>query len=152
MRRFLGKFSFLFVILLVAAFAYGTYAITKPVTRAEKDALVHGTLRPAAALLPDAPFVRYVALHRGRPAGAAGSLVDDVVAAEDGAFELRADAVDGTRFYVLGRIETAREELWCETVELPLVRHDDEREWVESATQKPLGPVRITVDRSTRCD
>ena len=47
-------------------------------------------------------------------------------------------------------IETAREELWCETVALPPVRHVEDR-WVEQATGQPLEPVRITVDRGTRC-
>jgi hypothetical protein len=152
-RRFLGKFSFLAAILLVAGFAYFTYAITKPVTSVQKPTLVRGTVRPAAALGPDAPFVRYVALHPGRPsaAGVPEHPLDDQVTADDGTFELRADEIDGTRFYLLARIETAREEFWCEIIELPPVRFREHGTWVEAATQAPLEPVRVTVDRSRRC-
>jgi hypothetical protein len=148
-RRFLGKFSFLAIVLLVVGFAYFTYAISKPVDRAQKDVLVRGTIRPTAALLPDAPFLRYAALYGGTPD--AGPLLDDMLAEEDNSFQLRADEGDGTRFYVLTRIETAREELWCETIELPAVRYDDEDEWVAAATREPLPPVAISVGRQTRC-
>ena len=154
MRRFLGRFSFLSAILLVAAFVYLSYAISKPVTSVQKPVLVRGTVRPAAALRLDAPFVRYVALHPGRPsaAGVPELPLDDQLTADNGAFELHADESDGTRFYVLARIETAREELWCETIALPPVRLRENGTWVEAATQEPLELVRITVDRSRRCD
>jgi hypothetical protein len=151
-RRFLSKFSFLAAVLLVVGFAYFTYLISKPVTSAEKDVLVRGTVRPAAVLLPDAPFIRYVALYRGKPTGSddTGTLIDDVQTSEDGSFQLRADEDDGTQFYVLARLETAREEFWCRILELPPLRHGDERAWVEQATERPLAPVRISVGRG-RC-
>ena len=150
-RRFLGRFSFLSAILLIVGFVYFTYRISKPVSSAQKAVLVHGTVRPAATLGPDAPFIRYVALRRGTPSADAEHPLDDAQTGDDGSFELSADAGDGTRFSVLARIETAREELWCEIVELPPAELTTDETWVEAATQKPLAPLRITVDRRTRC-
>ena len=153
MRRFLGKFSFLTALALVAGFVYLSAVLSDPVDRVQKDVLVRGTIRPAAALRPDAPFIRYVAVHAGSPSvddANVQSPVDDAQTSPDGAFELVADELDGTRFLLLARIETAREELWCETVELPPVRHVEDG-WVAQATGRPLEPVRITVDRATRC-
>ena len=153
MRRFLRQFSFLSAVALVAGFVYLSAVLSDPVDRVQKDPLVRGTIHPAAALRPDAPFLRYVAVHAGSPTGddaLVQSPVDETQTAADGDFELVADERDGTRFLLLARIETAREELWCETVELPPVRHV-EGGWVEQATGRPLAPVRISVDRGTRC-
>jgi hypothetical protein len=152
-RRFLAQFSFLIAFVLVAAFVYLTAVLSDPVDRVQKDVLVRGTIRPAITLRPDAPFIRYVAVHAGSPSvddALYQSPVDDTQTNEDGDFELVADERDGTRFLVLARIETAREELWCETVELPPVRHVEDG-WVEQATGRPLDPLRITVDRGARC-
>ena len=153
MRRFLGKFSFLIAVAMVAGFVYLSAVLSDPVDRVEKDVLVRGTIRPAAALRPDAPFLRYVAVHAGSPTvdvALIQSPVDDTQTSADGGFELVADVRDGTRFLLLARIETAREELWCETVDLPAVRHVDDG-WVEQATGRPLEQVRITVGRGERC-
>ena len=153
MRRFLRQFSFLSAVALVAGFVYLSAVLSDPVDRVQKDPLVRGTIHPAAALRPDAPFLRYVAVHAGSPTvddALVQSPVDETQTASDGDFELVADERDGTRFLLLARIETAREELWCETVELPLVRHVEDG-WVEQATGRPLEPVRISVDRGTRC-
>jgi hypothetical protein len=152
-RRFLRQFSFLSAVALVAGFVYLSAVLSDPVDRVQKDPLVRGTIHPAAALRPDAPFLRYVAVHAGSPTvddALVQSPVDETQTAADGDFELVADERDGTRFLLLARIETAREELWCETVELPLVRHVEDG-WVEQATGRPLEPVRISVDRGTRC-
>ena len=154
MRRFLGKFSFLSAILLVAGFILFTYVISKPLRGAEKHGLVHGTIRPAAELRPDAPFVRYVALHKGKPSssGVPEFAVDDVQTTDDGEFELTAEEGDGTLFYLLARIETARIERYCETISLPPMAYRDDGTWVEAATDAPLQPLRIAVDKGTRCD
>jgi hypothetical protein len=153
-RRFLGKFSFLTAILVVVGFVVFTYVISKPLRGAEKHGLVHGTIRPAAALRPDAPFVRYVALHKGRPSrsGVPEFAVDDVQTTDDGSFELTAEEGDGTQFYLLARIETARIERYCEMISLPPMAFRDDGTWVEAATDAPLQPLRIAVDKSTRCD
>ncbi|MHB1243366.1 MAG: hypothetical protein ACYC1P_08215 [Gaiellaceae bacterium] len=153
MRRLVGKFTFFPVVLILAGFVVFTVAIAKPLKKAERRGLVVGTVTPADALRDDGPFRPYVALHRGAPGAEIPEFpLDDRQPLDDGKFELSADQTDGTRYFVLARIETATLERWCETVALPPMRQLEDRSWVEAATGKPLAPVRISVDDSTRCD
>ena len=48
--------------------------------------------------------------------------LDDQLTKTGRSFALSADAIDGTAFYVLARIETSREELFCKIVSLPEMR------------------------------
>jgi len=151
-RRLFGKFTFLPVILILAGFVVFTVAIAEPVQKAERRSLVVGTVTPAGALREDGPFRPYVALHKGAPGGEIPEFpLDDQQPLADGKFELSADQGDGTRFYLLARIETATLERWCDTVALPPVRKLDDGRWVDAATGAPLPPLRISVDDSTRC-
>jgi hypothetical protein len=153
-RRLIERFSWLTAVALVAGFVYLTAVLSDPVDRVQKDVLIRGTIRPAPELRQDAPFIRYAAVHAGNPTvddALVQSPVDDTQTSPAGGFELVAGERDGSRFLLLARIETAREELWCETVELPPVRHRDDGTWVEQATDRPLEPVEVTVDRGERC-
>ena len=153
MRRFFRKFTFVPVVVILAGFVLFTFVISKPVREAEKHGVVHGTIVPAGALRADGPFVRYVALEPGRPGEPIPPFaVDDKQPGDDGSFELDADAADGTEFYLLGRIESAKIERWCLTVPLPRMRRTDERGWVNAATGKRLEPVKLSVDKTSRCD
>jgi hypothetical protein len=96
----------------------------------------------------------YAALNRGRgrPAVEAPEFPLDGAQPDAGdTFELAAEQGDGTRFWVLARVETAKIERWCKVVELPPLRRLEDGKWVEAATGKPLRPLEITVDRSTPC-
>jgi hypothetical protein len=104
------------------------------------------------ALRADGPFVRYVALHPGRPGGPVPAFaIDDSQPENDGVFELDADAGDGAQFYVLARIESAKIERWCEFVALPRVRRLEDGGWVNAATGKALAPLKLTVDKKIPC-
>lgn len=154
MRRFVRKLTFVPVALILAGFVVFTVFISKPLRGSEKRGFVEGTVNVAPELKPDAPFVRYVALYAGdvQPADALPSFpVNDIQPEADGAFELTPDLEDGTRFFLLARIETAKLERYCKLIALPPVRRVDDRNWVDAKTGKPLPPVRITVDASEPC-
>jgi hypothetical protein len=150
-RRFLFRFGWVIVLVIVGAFIWFTIEISKPVEGSLQEDLVTGTMRAGTELAPDGPFLAYVALYAGRPgAELPEDPVSDQLAEDDGSFALPADAVDGSAFFLLARIETAREEFYCETIPLPAMGVDDD-EWVVAATGEPLEPQRIVVDKSTRC-
>lgn len=155
MRRLLRKLTFVPVALILVGFVLFTIFIAKPLRGGEKRGLVVGTMRVAPELKPDAPFTRYVAMYAGelRPASSLPEFpVDDVQTEDDGGFELTAEKQDGTRFFLLARVETAKIERYCEEIELPEMRQLDDRNWVDAKTGKPLPRVRITVDKGERCD
>ena len=154
MRRLFGKFTFVPVLLILGAFVLFAIKVSEPLRKAERKSLVTGTIHPVGELRQEGPFIPYVALNRGRPVkGAFPEFpLDDRQPDADGRFELSADPGDGTRFYLLVRYETARQERYCKTVELPEVRQTEDGNWVEAATGKPLPPQRVEVDKSVRCD
>jgi hypothetical protein len=152
LARFLSGFGWAIVLLIMGGFVWFAIEISKPVEGTLRHDLVTGTLRPARELGPDGPFLGYVALYPGRPGDERPAYpLDDELPEDDGSFSLAADAIDGTRFYLLARIETAKEQLFCRLVPLPEVRATDEG-WVAAATGEPLLPRRIVVDRSRPCD
>lgn len=153
--RLLRKLTFAPVVLILVGFVVFTIFIAKPLRGSEKRGFVEGTIDVAPELMPDAPFVRYVALYAGevKPADALPDFpLNDVQTEDDGVFELTPDREDGTRFFLLARIETAKIERYCKEIALPEARRLDDRNWVDAKTGKPLPPVRITVDKSERCD
>lgn len=155
MRRLLRKLTFVPVALILAGFFLFTLFISKPLRGSEKRGFVEGTLNVAPELKPDAPFVRYVALYAGdvKPGGALPAFpVNDIQTEANGAFELTPDLEDGTRFFLLARIETAKLERYCKVIALPPVRRIDDRNWVDAKTGKPLPPVKATLDKSEPCD
>lgn len=154
MRRFFRKLTFVPVALILVGFVLFTVFISKPLRGSEKDGFVQGTINVAPELKPDAPFVRYMALYAGdvRPADALPEFpVNDVQTNDDGVFELTPDAEDGTRFFLLARIETAKLQRFCKEIALPEVRRLDDKSWVDATTGRPLPPLRITVDKSEPC-
>ena len=155
MRRFVRRLTFVPVALILVGFVVFTVFISKPLRSSEKGGFVQGTLDVAPELKPDAPFVRYIALYAGdvRPADALPAFpVDDVQTNDDGVFELTPDAEDGTLFFLLARIETAKLQRFCKEIALPEVRRLDDKSWVDATTRKPLPPLRITVDKAEPCD
>ena len=151
MRRFLLRYGWLAVVAMVVAFIWFTIQISKPVERSLQENLVSGTAQPAPELDPEA-VLTYVALHAGDPAGELPEdAVADTLVEDDGAFEFRADPVDGTEFFLFARVETGQETFFCKRVALPEMRLDDDR-WVVAATGEPLEPQRIVVDRSQPCE
>lgn len=155
MRRFLRKFAFSPVILILAGFVWFTLEIAEPLQKAERKSLVTGTIHPAAPLRPDGPLIPYVALHKGVPGPRVPEFPLDDEQPEgdgDGAFELSADERDGRRFYLLARIETAKQERFCEKIALPRMRRAEDGVWLQAATGQPLERLRITVDKSQPCD
>jgi hypothetical protein len=150
-RDLLWRYSWLLVVVMVAAFIWFTVEISKPVEGTLQEDLVTGTVHAAPELAPEGPLLTYVALHAGRPsAEAPEDPVYDQLVEDDGSFALSADPLDGETFFLLARIETAREEFYCERIPLPRMRVDDD-EWVVAATGEPLEPRQIVVDKSTRC-
>ena len=154
MRRFLRKFSFLSVLLILGGFVWFTQRVAQPVKDAERESLVRGWIHPADPLRPDGPFTPYIALHKGEPepAGVPEFPLHDEQPDGSGTFALSADASDGQRFYLLARFETAKQEHYCRTVPLPRMRRTDDGVWLVAATGKPLKRLRIAVDKSVRCD
>ena len=151
MLRFLSRFGWAVVLLILGAFVWFSIEISKPVEGTQSDDLVVGTVQAGRALAPDAPFLEYVALYPGRPAAERPEYpLDDQLAKTGGSFALSADEIDGTAFYLLARIETAREELFCKIVSLPEVRLTEDG-WVAAATGRPLLPRQIVVDKSQPC-
>lgn len=155
MRRVFRKLTFVPVVLILVGFVLFTVFISKPLRSSEKDGFVQGTIDVAPELRPDAPFVRYVALYAGdvKPADALPVFpLNDVQTDDDGGFELTPDQEDGTRFFLLARIETAKLERYCKRIGLPRARSLDARHWVDATTGKPLPPLRITVDKREPCE
>ena len=154
MRRFLRKFSFLPVILILAAFVFGTVLISRPPEDQESPSVVTGIVHAAQNLRSDAPLIYFAALNPGRvrPASEAPEFpLDDTQTDEGETFELAAEPGDGTQFWVLARVETAKIERWCKVVELPPVRRLEDGTWVEAETGNPLAPLNITVGRDVPC-
>jgi hypothetical protein len=151
-RKLLWRYGWLVVVVMMVGFVWFAIEISKPVEGSLQEDLVTGTMRAADELAPDAPFLAYVALYAGRPTAElpADPVADQLADEDDGSFALSADPLDGDTFFLLARIETAREEFFCETVRLPQMRVEDDK-WIVAATGEPLEPQQIVVDRSTRC-
>ena len=153
MRRLFGRFTWIPVILILGGFIWFAIRISNPPEEAERESLVTGTIHAADPLKPDGPFVPYVALHKGEvvePTAAPEFPLDDRQPDGSGAFDLSADASDGTRFYLLVRFDTAKQERFCKTVALPEMKRTAEGVWLVAETGKPLEPQRITVDKSVQ--
>ena len=151
MRRFLWRYGWLVVVVIVAGFIWFTIEISKPVEGSLQEDLVSGTLHPARELAPEGPFLAYVALYPGDPGRELPEFpLIDQLAEDDGSFGFPADPIDGARFFLFARIETAQERFYCKRVALPAMRMDDD-EWVVAATGEPLAPQRIVVDKSQPC-
>jgi hypothetical protein len=151
-RNFLWRFGWAIVLVIVGAFIWFTIEISKPVEGSLQEDLVSGTLHAAAELAPEGPFLEYIALYAGDPARELPEhpLIDQL-AEDDGSFSFPADPIDGTRFFLLARIETAQERFFCKRVALPPMRVDEDEQWVVAATGEPLEPQRIVVDKSQPC-
>ena len=154
MRRLFRKFTFVPVILILAGFVWFTLKVAEPLKKAERKSLVTGSIHPADPLRPEGPFVPYIALHKGvlGPKGVPEVPLDDQQPEGDGTFELSADDGDGRQFFLLARYETAKQERYCKTVSLPRMRRTEAGIWLDAETEEPLEPIRITVDKSQRCD
>jgi hypothetical protein len=154
-RRFFRRFSFIPVILILGGFIAFTLWVADPLKKSERKSLVTGSIHPADPLRPEGPFIPYVALHKGSapdPEGVPEFPVDDEQPDGDGKFELSADEGDGRQFYLLVRFETVQSERYCKTVPLPRMRRAEDGVWLDAATGKRLQPLRISVDKSERCD
>ena len=152
--RFVRKFTFLPVILVLAGFVAAVFWLSKPPESEESPPAVTGTIRAAAELEQDAPLVYFVGLNPGptKPVDQAPEFpLDDAQPDAGATFELVAEKGDGPQFWVLARVETARIERFCEAVDVPPLRRQDDGTWVEASTGKPLPALRITVDDSTPC-
>jgi hypothetical protein len=53
---------------------------------------------------------------------------------------------------LLLQFETAKSERYCKTVPLPTMRRTEDGLWVDAASGKRLQPLRISVDKSERCN
>jgi hypothetical protein len=154
MRSLLRKFTFVPTLLILAGFVVAVILLSKPLKDEESPVAVTGVVGATAELKRDAPLVYYAALNpgRARPAEEAPEFpLDDAQPDAGKTFELAAEKGDGTRFWILARVETAKIERWCAVLELPPLRRLEDGKWVEAATRKPLRPLEITVDRSTPC-
>lgn len=154
MRRFFRKFTFFPALLVVAGFVGAVIYLSKPLEEAESPQTVTGVVRAAAELKPDAPLMYFAGLYRGEarpPSQAPDFPLDDAQPEEGARFELVAEREDGTRFWVLARVETAKIERWCKVVELPALRRLNDGTWVDAATGKALPPLEITVGTQTPC-
>jgi hypothetical protein len=153
MKRLLASLGIPLVVAMLVGFFFFTKEISEPVEGTLQPDLVKGTVRAAEELAPRGPFLAYVALYAGRAGAERPEFpVSDVQPEPDGSFALAADRLDGRRFFLLARIETAQEELFCETVPLPEMRVSEDGDWVVAATGRPLEPRAIVVDASTACD
>jgi hypothetical protein len=153
-RRFLRKFSFIPVILILGGFIAFSLWVADPLQEAERKSLVTGSIHPADPLRPDGPFIPYVALHKGTlrsPEDVPEFPLHDAQPDGDGKFELSADEGDGRQFYLLVRFETAKSERYCKTVPLPRMSRTEDGIWLEAATGEQLPPLRIAVDKTERC-
>jgi hypothetical protein len=153
-RRLLSKFTFVPTLLILAGFVVAVILLSKPLKGEESPAAVTGLIRADADLTRDTPLVYYAALNPGRarqPGQAPEFPIDDAQTDAGEMFELAPEPGDGTRFWILARVETAKIERWCKVVDVPPLRRREGGTWVEAATGKPLAPLEITVDRSTPC-
>jgi len=152
-RRFFRKFTFVPVIVILIGFVWFTLKVAEPLKKAERKSLVTGSIHPADPLRPDSPFIPYIALHKGVASpGVPEVPLDDQQPEGNGTFELSADEADGRQFFLLARYETAKQERYCKTVSLPRMRRTEAGVWLDADTGRPLRSVRITVDKSQRCD
>ena len=152
--RILHKFSFLPVILVLGGFVLAVFWLSKPPKSEESPPTVTGHVRATERLKRDAPLVFFVGLNKGqtRPASEAPEFpVDDAQPDAGETFELAAEEGDGSQFWVLARVDSARIERWCEVVAVPRMRRLEDGTWVAAATGKPLPPLEITVDKKTQC-
>jgi hypothetical protein len=152
--RLFRKLTFLPVILLLAGFALAVFWLSKPPASEESPPTVTGHVRASAALKRDAPLVFFVGLNKGeiRPASEAPEFpLDDAQPEVGETFELSAEEGDGSQFWVLARVDSARIERWCQVVDVPRMRRLEAGTWVVAATGKPLPPLEITVDKKTSC-
>ncbi|HEY8104354.1 MAG TPA: hypothetical protein VIE18_07545 [Gaiellaceae bacterium] len=153
MRRFFRKFTFVPALLVIAGFVGLVIYLSKPLESVESEATITGVVRASADLKPDAPLAYYAALYPGaaRPPSEAPEFPLDDVQTDGEAFELVAEEGDGTQFWVLARVETAKIERWCKILQVPELRRRDDGSWVEAKTGKPLPPLDITVGRELPC-
>ncbi len=154
MRRFFGKFTFIPALLVVVGFVGLIIYLSKPLEDEESPPALTGIVRAAPELKQDAPLVHFVALYPGTkrpPAEAPEFPIDDAQPDAGTSFELVPEKGDGTQFWVLARVETAKIERWCEVLDVPPLRQLEDGEWVEAATGKPLPPLDITVRRQSLC-
>jgi hypothetical protein len=151
---FFRKFTFLPVILVLAGFVGAVFWLSRPPKSEESPPTVTGNIRATDRLRQDAPLVFFVGLNKGktRPASQAPEFpLDDAQPDPGDTFELVAEEGDGSQFWVLARVETAKIERWCEVVDVPKLRRLDDGTWVVAATGKPPPPLEITVDMKTAC-
>ena len=152
--RVFRKLTFLPVFLVLAGFVGAIVWLSKPLKEEESPPAVTGVVRAAAELRPDAPLVYFVGLNKGatRPASEAPEFpLDDAQPDAGTTFELVAEKGDGSQFWVLARVDTAKIERWCEVVDVPPLRRLEDGTWVVAETGKPLPPLEITVDKETSC-
>ena len=152
--RILHKFSFMPVILVLGGFVFAVFWLSKPPESEESPPTVTGHVRATERLKRDAPLVFSVGLNKGRrrPASQAPEFpLDDAQPDPGETFELVAEEGDGSQFWVLARVDSARIERWCEVVDVPRMRRLEDGTWVVAATGKPLPPLEITVDKTTAC-
>ncbi|HEY7793726.1 MAG TPA: hypothetical protein VIA10_06960 [Gaiellaceae bacterium] len=153
--RFFRRFTFLPVVLILAGFVVAVFWLSRPPKSEESPPTVRGTITASSELKPDAPLVYFVGLNPGAtkpPAQAPEFPLDDAQPDAGETFELVAEEGDGSRFWVLARVETARIERWCKSVDVPPLRRQDDGTWVVASTGKPLPALRITVDKTTPCE
>jgi hypothetical protein len=152
--RILRKFTFMPVILVLAGFVAAVFWLSRPPKSEESPPTVTGHVKASARLKQDAPLVFFVGLNKGktRPASEAPEFpLDDAQPEPSETFELVAEEGDGSQFWVLARVDSARIERWCEVVDIPRMRRLEDGTWVVAATGKPLPPLTITVDKKTAC-
>ena len=98
------------------------------------------------------PIRAYVGLYEGRPRPIeSGAIVvddDEITELQSGdpRFTLRADEMDGSRFFVHSFVQMADYNLYCQDVELPRLRVreiDGEATWVNANTGRPLAELRL---------
>jgi hypothetical protein len=153
--RFFRKFTFMPVVLVLAGFVAAVFWLSRPPKSEESPPTVTGTITASEDLKQDAPLVYFVGLNRGAtkpPAQAPDFPLDDAQPEEGETFGLVAEEGDGSRFWVLARVETAKIERWCKSVEVPPMRRQEDGTWVVASTGKPLPAIHITVDDSTPCE
>jgi hypothetical protein len=152
---FFRKFTFLPVVLILAGFVVGVLWLSQPPKSEESPPTVTGTITASENLKQDAPLVFFVGLNKGAtkpPTQAPEFPLDDAQPDAGETFALVAEKGDGSQFWVLARVETAKIERWCKSVDVPPMRLQEDGTWVVASTGKPLPALRITVDDSTPCE
>ena len=103
--RFLSRFGWAVVLVILGAFVWFSIEISKPVEGTLQDDLLVGTVRHAPDLDLEGPLLGYVALFAGRPTDRRPAYpLDDRLPEQDGSFAPDADPLDRTRFFLLARI------------------------------------------------